>query len=455
MNNPNIDQLMKTAIELHRKGLLPEARKQYESVLKLKPNFSPAVHNLGMVLLGQGMLKPGVQLIESVLADNIPFPEQAQTYREVGMTLYRARYWEEAQPWLEKAADFFPDDTSLQVILKRIALPDYLTPEVYDPLAGEVLKRYAPREAPLYVYVIDIMGTCNLRCPTCPVGNSRNAVRPKGAMPLDLFKEIVRKILKESTAGKPEVWLFNWGEPLLHPDLPEFIEILHNHSLRCQLSSNLNIEKGLKDAIRAEPDVLKVSISGFQQANYSKTHSGGSIHLLKSNLYMLRYYLDTFKATTKVWVGHHIYRSTFHQAEQVKSLCNELGFEYQSIQAFYQPLEKILEIVNKKGNLENDPILNDLLIHPKQNIAHIQAHRTGDYDCELRFNQTVINSDGSLALCCGVYESENMLGAHFLEMSQHEIDMLKYNHPFCKKCRSAGLDYSVSQLPMTLTPTTK
>jgi organic radical activating enzyme len=451
MTLSNTDQLMADAISLHREGRLAEAQKQYETVLEKNPDFPAAEHNLGMVLLGQGRLRPGVRLVEQALAKQNSFPEIGDTYREVGMTLYHSRHWEDARPWLLKAAVKRPDDSDLRAVLQRIEPRSYLAPEIFDPIAGEVLKRYVPRESPNYVYVIDIMGTCNLRCPTCPVGNFREARRKKGKMVPELFEQIIDQIVREKGIKQTEIWLFNWGEPLLHPDLPLFIQIVHRHGLTCQISSNLNVEQGIKKLAEVDPDVLKISLSGFTTSTYPITHKGGNIHLVKANMYRLRYYLDNFDSTTRVWVGHHQYRSTAAHTNAVRELCNELDFEYQPIQAFYQPLEKLLSLVQGKMDVATDPVLKDLLIHPLHNLAHIRAHRSGMYDCELRFNQTVINFDGSVALCCGVYDEKNMLGVHFMETTLEEREELKYSHPFCGTCRSSGLDYSVSELPDYLT----
>lgn len=38
-------------------------------------------------------------------------------------------------------------------------------------------------------YFIDVVGGCNLRCPSCPVGNSPEADHSKGLMDVQLFKD--------------------------------------------------------------------------------------------------------------------------------------------------------------------------------------------------------------------------------------------------------------------------
>lgn len=59
-------------------------------------------------------------------------------------------------------------------------------------------------------------------------------------------------------------------------------------------------------------------------------------------------------------------------------------------------------------------------------------------DCGLRANQTVINHDGSVALCCGTFDPVNNICPSFLEKSIGEIMTLKYMHPLCKHCMESS-----------------
>ena len=57
--------------------------------------------------------------------------------------------------------------------------------------------------------------------------------------------------------------------------------------------------------------------------------------------------------------------------------------------------------------------------------------------------------DGSVALCCSVYDQAQMLGVSFLEQSHAQLEVRKYKHPFCRTCMKHSLDYSVAELPGT------
>jgi MoaA/NifB/PqqE/SkfB family radical SAM enzyme len=438
------------AIKEHQSGNLQTACNLYEQLLLQQPERVDVKHNLGAVLLGLGLLKRGLTLVSEALMSEPDNPGMAGSIKMVGMALYQSRYWEVAQSWLLQAMQQDPDDGEIKTALSRIAARDYLKPEQYDPLAKQTLKRYSPREADTYVYTIDIAGTCNLRCPTCPVGNSANGARSKKLMDTALFKQIINKIRQETPTPHPQIWLYNWGEPLLHPELPSFIKIIKEHGFSSHLSSNLNIEKGLKELIKAEPTELKISLSGFTAETYAETHRRGNLLLLKSNLYKLRKLIDQYHSSTHVWVGHHLYKNNYNQIAEVQKMCEELGFTYNNIQAFYQPLEKLIALAQGDQSIKEEPIMNNLFVHPLSQIQFWQQHQLPDYDCELRFNQTVINSDGGVALCCNQYDAENALGIAFMDYTHKQIEEKKYQQTLCGKCRSLALDYAPKNLPESL-----
>lgn len=445
--NELFTQRLQHAVERHHVGDIAEANTLYRALHEEDPQRLDVMHNLGATSLGLGRFREGVSLMSQAIAADPANPGMRDSPKLLGTELFRAGYWEEAYPWLLEALQLDPDDVELHGALNRVAPRDYLKPEQYDPQSKETLKRYSPREADNYIYTIDIVGNCNLRCPSCPVGNSRDEQRFKKMMPLDVFESILAKIKRESPCANPQIWLYNWGEPLLHPKLPSILELIHSAGYRSYLSSNLNIEKGLREVIKAAPTELKVSISGFSTQTYEVSHTGGNINLVKSNLYRLRQYLDQYQNETRIWVGQHVYRHNHHEVEEVAVLCKEMGFEHHPIQAFYQPLEKLIDLAQGDDVVENEAIMQEFLISPKQQIEFSKAHKQSEYDCELRFNQTVINADASVALCCSQYRAEHFLGTSFLEASHSELEQRKHNNPLCKSCRECGLDYAPKSLP--------
>lgn len=433
------------ALQLHRDGRVPEAIAAYEALLAT-PAAAPGLrHNLGMLLLLQGQVLPGMKHLERAWLEDGGQPVWAQSMPTIGMNLYAHGYWDDALRWLKRCALWGVFDERMREAMERCTLRADLKPEVFDPVLQRTLRRHPPRESAQYVYAIDVVGTCNLRCPTCPVGNSAAVSRPKGFMKMELFERVLDKIVAERVSSAPEVWLFNWGEPLLHPELPSMIRAIRDRGLRCHLSSNLNVVKGLREVVQAGPHDFKISLSSWRADDYAQTHAGGNLALVKSNMYQLRHWMDHYSQDFRVWVGHHLYKDRLDEVETVKGVCDELGFEHHPIPAFYQPLERLIEVIRPEQP-RHAPVLDRLLEHPQQYVARIRQERSADHDCELRFNQTAINFDGSVALCCSVYEPEQMLNLSFVDTPHEALQQAKYQHPFCATCMKSGTAYAFKRL---------
>ena len=359
----------------------------------------------------------------------------------MGQVLLREGHPELARSWLEQAAALDPANAAVAAGIEHCRSPAYLPAETVDPVQRRTLRRYAPREGNRYIYTIDIVGTCNLRCPTCPVGNTPLDDRPRGFMDPALFDRILTKIVAESPHPDPQIWLFNWGEPLLHPELPRIVRSIRERGLESYLSSNLNVREKTLDALIAEdPTDLKISLSGASERTYEKTHVRGRFSVVERNMRVLRQCLDRHEASTRVWVGHHVYRHNRHELEDMANLCAELGFAHHPVPAFFQPLEALVQIA--EGTYSGNPVLEDLIEHPKHYIERFRQVRDDRFDCELRFNQTIINHDGSVALCCSVYTRPNQLDIQFLDYPREAIEARKYGHSFCSTCYRHGLQYA-------------
>ena len=78
------------------------------------------------------------------------------------------------------------------------------------------------------VYV-EITNICNRACSFCP-----GTKRPKQRMTLDEFSQVLDK-LKGITEY---VYLHVMGEPLTHPDLPQFINLASEKGFKCSITTN-------------------------------------------------------------------------------------------------------------------------------------------------------------------------------------------------------------------------
>ena len=99
---------------------------------------------------------------------------------------------------------------------------------------------------------IEISNLCNLSCRFCP-----GTKRPKGRMDLERFSSILEK-LKDYTEF---VYFHLMGEPLLHPDLPQFLDVAGQMGFKVILTTNGTLLEERKELLLSSPAVHKVNIS--------------------------------------------------------------------------------------------------------------------------------------------------------------------------------------------------
>ena len=138
-----------------------------------------------------------------------------------------------------------------------------------------VLENFVPLKTP-FVLMVDPSSACNQKCIFCPTGNHdiiKNTGRYQGIMHYDLFKKIIDETSDFDSPIKT-LRLYNQGEPLLNPNLPEMIEYAKNslNILRIDITTNgvlLNPELN-KKLIEAGIDQINISVNGIDAEQFFK-----------------------------------------------------------------------------------------------------------------------------------------------------------------------------------------
>lgn len=294
-----------------------------------------------------------------------------------------------------------------------------------------------------FTYWVDIVGACNLRCPSCPRGNfsaedSESGVPPSGLMDFDLFKQVVHRIKVDGASVNPQVHLYNWGEPLAHPDIVKFVEHVLGEGIYCGISSNLNVDRNLEEVLATGLDFFRVSMSGFHQASYGQTHSRGNVERVKDNMRRMRDAMDRHGTNTYVEVCYHMYRHNVgDDLVEMAALCNELRFNLAPVWAFFLPIEKNIELL-QNPDAELPDALRQLYVITPREAANI-AMPYKDKPCPVRDHAIVINHDGTVPLCCNTYDRKHIIADNFLAETHEQLQAKRYDHELCGPCMDNGL----------------
>ena len=125
--------------------------------------------------------------------------------------------------------------------------------------------------------VLELTNACNLNCVMC----GRNAADFK----LTSFNMDIFRSLEPLFDTIEEVTLMGWGEPTIHPNFLEMLEIINKHSARKYFCTNgMTLDK-IKNAIfDYKVDVFAVSLDGATYETNKKIRRGSDLNKIVANL---------------------------------------------------------------------------------------------------------------------------------------------------------------------------
>lgn len=285
-------------------------------------------------------------------------------------------------------------------------------------------------------YQVDVSGVCNLHCISCPRGNFPK--QPKGGfMAPDTYRQVVEKIIRDDPFTGI-ITLYNWGEPLLHPQLPEIIKITEEYGLLSAISSNLCVDRDFTEVIKSKPTWFRISLSGWEE-NYEITHTGGRWKRLYRNMFRLRELMDRYHPEMIVEVFFHIYKhNNAEDFKKISELCQSLGFTLRYRHAALAPLENIEAVVDGRAlskAAEKTRAYQILSVEDAMAIAAKEADRPCFFK---RF--LWIAWDLRVAQCMEWYTPDlSLVEKNFLDASMEAIIAARMDNPFCDQCMQKAI----------------
>jgi len=256
---------------------------------------------------------------------------------------------------------------------------------------------------------------CNLSCALCPTGqNDKN--REKGLLEFDLF----RKIMDECGPYLFELFLFNWGEPLLNTDIFEMVRYAKKFNIEVTISSNLKHfnEKICSELIKSGLDELIVTLEGASQDTVTRYQIGNNFEDIIANMNKLVAYRNEKKSEVPVisW-RYHVSQYNEHEIDKAKELSGRIGIDRLSLNKIRCDMgtELLLPKGDQFKNVEEWLPKNESYSrydYTKKEKKKIKSNR-----CDKLWIESTINWNGSVSPCCAVwpekYDFGNVRNASF------------------------------------------
>jgi len=241
--------------------------------------------------------------------------------------------------------------------------------------------------------IIEPGAVCSLKCHFCPQSSttfdfSRALLSFEGFRQIiDYFEEFVDTVM-----------LFNWGEPLINPELTRMIRYASERQMRTVIHSNCNNlnESLAEDLVASGLSTMVASIDGASEESYAAYRRGGSFTSALKGLKLLcdkkrELVSDTPDITWKFL----IFRHNEHEMDKARRLAEEVGvkinFEFAVAPGEFSPSIPEYSYDNSKEKFM----------------------RYYGLPCEQLWRAVAIHADGTILPCCMVSEMKYSVGNFF------------------------------------------
>ena len=155
--------------------------------------------------------------------------------------------------------------------------------------------------------------------------NLKNANKGHFLTTVEFMKAIDYLLESNVISSDTQINLFNWGEPLLNPDIKRIIKVLNDRDLTYGLSTNGSVSLFFEEEnILKNLKILIFSMPGFSQKSYDKIH-GFQFEKVKNNIQCMLSNFRKHGFNGVATISYHIYQFNFGEL----SYAERFAFENQ------------------------------------------------------------------------------------------------------------------------------
>jgi radical SAM protein with 4Fe4S-binding SPASM domain len=184
-----------------------------------------------------------------------------------------------------------------------------------------------------YPYMIQLEPTnrCNLKCPLCPAGTNQLG-RPRRDMPLEEFQALIDDMEDYLLF----LILWEWGEPFMHPRLPEMIRYAADRGIQTITSTNahfLHDEDYLRRVLASGLATLIVAIDSLEQERYEVYRQNGSLSKAVQGLETLVRLKRETGSKTRINLRMVIMKQNEHELPAMRRFAKQSGVDIFSVKS--------------------------------------------------------------------------------------------------------------------------
>ncbi|WP_240420345.1 radical SAM protein [Paenibacillus periandrae] len=247
---------------------------------------------------------------------------------------------------------------------------------------------------------IDSANTCQLSCPLCPTGQRLKKIKPAFLK----FSDYI-KLMDEIGDYLYKITFYNWGEPLLNPDLFKCIHHATKKGIRTHISSNLNYynDEIIESIVQSGLYKISIGLDGATQETYEKYRQKGDLNKVIEGIKRINEMKQKYNSKYPILVWQYILmKQNESEVEEARKMAKDLGMRFR-VKAL--SLDELSQEDKDKWYPENP-------LYRKADHNDVSDKPYIDRCLEL-WNSPVINGNGDMFTCSYVYGDDHRMGNVF------------------------------------------
>lgn len=274
----------------------------------------------------------------------------------------------------------------------------------YEAWNGEIQVQSSP-----YIMGIDPSSICQLRCPLCPTGFENESRRKGEKISIRnrtmLENKLFEALMNELGDNLFYIMFYNWGEPLLNNQLPDYLRKANSLQICTEIHTNLSLrltDEFIQEILTSGVDIIAASIDGFTPESYQKYRKGGDFELCKQNITRVAAMRDRLGLDTDIIWNFLVFSFNEHEIDQTRKYCEDNGITFNQREAFVDDPEWLPSYRREEGKVSwtAESTGQELLDADKKSSA----------PCAWHYNYSILNADGSVSPCCVPWEQAHDFG---------------------------------------------
>jgi MoaA/NifB/PqqE/SkfB family radical SAM enzyme len=272
-------------------------------------------------------------------------------------------------------------------------------------------RRVSLKSRPFILYY-EPTTSCNLKCPSCPTGTG-DLDRPKSKVSLEQFKATIDAIGDWVFV----LYMYNWGEPLLHKDFDQLVRYATDKGIVVRTSSNLSLplsQERCEAIVKSGLQSLKVGIDGASPEVHAMYRRGSNLELVHKNVRTLAEIKKRLgMQTPAITVSYHVFAHNEAEIEEFSKQMPELGVNSFNISPSWLPPDNsVSAATDARYNMYEQ--VNKV-------ITKLHSQKANLKPCSWLYYASVINPNGNISPCCGVASEKSDFGQ--LPVTNSSVEM--------------------------------